>query len=227
MAAGENLVGDMSYEEPVAGAPENDNCRYDGSRLTYRGPHRPIRGSYTAIIGGSETHGRHVSRPFASLLERAMVSRCVNLGVVNSGPEAFLRDEGSLDIARKAGRVVLQVMDGAVPSNRFFKVHPRRNDRFVAPTPELIALFPEVDFADIHFVRHLLAMLKAACPNRYRAVESELQLHVERLFHPQSAVIIEYSDAFCGRDKARALCPSHIADEINDGLLCRSIVPGC
>jgi hypothetical protein len=60
-------------------------------------------------------------------------------------------------------------------SNRYYSVHPRRNDRFIAPSKLLCSIYPEVDFAEFHFTRHLLEALKQVSPTRFAMVVRELQ----------------------------------------------------
>ena len=67
-------------------------------------------------------------------------------------------------------------------SNDFYRVHPRRNDRFIAPTRKLRALYPEVDFAEVAFTGHLIQRLQAVDPGRFLVVRQHLQnTWVERM----------------------------------------------
>lgn len=59
-------------------------------------------------------------------------------------------------------------------SNMFYRVHRRRNDRFLTATMRLKALFPEIDFADFHFTGHMLATLADTCPERFTVVRRTL-----------------------------------------------------
>jgi len=59
-------------------------------------------------------------------------------------------------------------------SNAFYKTHPRRNDRFIAPTPALVVLYPDVDFTNIHFTRHLLKTLFLTDADRFADVKRTL-----------------------------------------------------
>jgi hypothetical protein len=67
-------------------------------------------------------------------------------------------------------------MGAANLSNRLYAVHPHRNDRFLGPSPALRVLFPEVDFAEICFTRHLLLALHEAAPDRWGIVREELRI---------------------------------------------------
>ena len=53
-------------------------------------------------------------------------------------------------------------------------VHPRRNDRFLAASGLLRTIYPEVDFAEFHFNRHLLTCSRCR-PTRFHAVRAELE----------------------------------------------------
>ena len=61
----------------------------------------------------------------------------VNLGCLNAGPDVYLNDPEILRIASKADVTVLQVVGAANLTNRFYTVHPRRNDRFLHASPWL------------------------------------------------------------------------------------------
>ena len=100
----------------------------------------------------------------------------VNLGAVNAGLDVYLNDPDILDIARAAKAVVLQVVGAHNLSNRFYKVHRRRNDRFLGANPALRSLFPEVDFTEFSFTRHMLQSLHKLSPERFEHVAEELRL---------------------------------------------------
>ena len=136
-----------------------------------------------ACIGGTETFGRFVDRPFASILEQNLDRRCVNLGSLFCGVEALCRDEGVRDLMQRAELCVLQLPDVIGQSNRFYRVHARRNDRFLAPSDDLVALYPDVDFADINFVHHLIAQLQAHQDARFEVVADELRKNWVRLIN--------------------------------------------
>jgi hypothetical protein len=69
----------------------------------------------------------------------------------------------------------VQVTGAEALSNPFYTVHSRRNDRFLAATPALRALYPEVDFTEIHFTRHLLQVLACADTARFAEVVEALR----------------------------------------------------
>ena len=165
----------MSYEYPGAGAPMDESCRYGGSRILCRGPLRPLTAPYYAFLGDNETFGRFVKRPFAALIERSSGQVCVNLGSANAGMDTYLGEGGLMDIAAAAETAVIQVMGAQNLDNPFYRVHPRRNDRFLAPTAQLTGLFPEIDFTDFNFNKHLVIALRQRSRKRFRLVADSLR----------------------------------------------------
>lgn len=165
----------MSYEIFGADAPGIAPCRYGESKLLFRGPKREIDGPFVAVIGGTEVYGRYVETPFAEILEADLKTQVVNLGCINAGLDSFMHDSDVLRMAREADACVLQVLGAQNLTNRFFRVHPRRNDRFLEALPELYDLYPEVDFTEFHFNRHLLNTIREISENRFEAVRSELR----------------------------------------------------
>ncbi len=128
-----------------------------------------------ACVGGNETFGRFVERPFPAILEGKLDRRCLNLGSLSCGVDALCGDAGLQSVLNNADLCVLQAPDVLGQSNRFYRVHPRRNDRFLAPTEDLVSLYPEVDFADVHFVHHLATLLQGQQDARFEAVAEELR----------------------------------------------------
>ncbi len=149
-------------------APEA--CRYGASKLAFRGPKRSLTNECVAFLGGTETYGKFVSRPFAQVVEAATGVACVNLGQANAGIDVMLGDPGLARIASGAAAVVLQVPCAANLSNPFYKVHSRRNDRFLRAEPTLRALFAEVDFTEFSFTRHMLMHLRRVSSERFGGV---------------------------------------------------------
>lgn len=150
-------------------------CQYGTSRLQLRGPKRDASGRYVAVLGGTEAYGKFVPSPFPALLEAGVALPVLNLGCVNAGPDAYLNDPELLGIAAGAAGVVVQIMGALNISNRYYAVHPRRNDRFLGATPLLRALFPKVDFTEFNFTRHMLVALQRANADRFEVVAEELR----------------------------------------------------
>ncbi len=150
-------------------------CRYGRSNLLMRGPRRDLSAPYAAVLGGGETYGKFVARPFPALAEAALGAPVVNLGVLNSGPDAWSQDPALIDIAARARVTVVQVTGAQNLTNRFYAVHPRRNDRFLRASPLLASIFREVDFTEFHFTRHLLQSLHQTSPQKFALLADELR----------------------------------------------------
>lgn len=158
-----------------SGALDYFPCRYGASRAVFRGPQRDLTCPYVAVLGGSATFGKYVAHPYPALVEAALGCPVANLGGLNAGPDFYLTDPAALDIAARAEVAVVQVTGAEALSNPFYSVHSRRNDRFLAATPALRALFPQVDFTDIHFTRHLLQVLERSNPAACATVVATLK----------------------------------------------------
>ncbi len=165
----------MAFAYPGEGSPDYAPCHYGASRLTFRGPSRPLRPGYVAALGGNETYGKFVHEPWPSLLEGMIGRQVVNLGCQGAGPDVFLGDEEVLALASGAAVAILQVPGAINLSNSFYTVHPRRNDRFLRPGPDLRALYPDLDLTEVHFTRHFLRLLRAAGPRRFDTVAEALR----------------------------------------------------
>jgi Domain of unknown function (DUF6473) len=165
----------MAYAFPGEGALDYFPCRYGASRLLFRGPRRSLERPYIAFIGATETYGKYVPDPFPDLIEDEFGFGAVNLALVNAGIDAYLNDDAVLDIAKGAEAVVVQIMGAQNLSNRFYTVHPRRNDRFLGATPALKSLFRDVDFTEFNFTRHMIQGLMTVSPPRFEVVAEELR----------------------------------------------------
>jgi Domain of unknown function (DUF6473) len=80
-----------------------------------------------------------------------------------------------LNLVARADLAVVQLTGAEVLSNPYYTVHARRNDRFLAATPALRALYPELDVTEIHFARHLLQVLARIDADRFSVVVRSLQ----------------------------------------------------
>ena len=158
-------MGDLSYSP----------CRYGNSRILFRGPRRPLDRPYLAFIGCTETYGKFIEKPFPTLVETALRQPCVNFGCLNAGIDAFANDPTIMEICNGADMTVVQVLGANNLSNRFYAVHPRRNDRFLRAATVLQAIYPEVEFNDCAFTGQLLARLFETSPDRFDIVVHELR----------------------------------------------------
>lgn len=165
----------MAYERFMGGGLDYSPCHYGASKLTFRGPEKQLNDDYIAFLGGSATFGKFVRTPFPDLVGQGLGIETVNLGSVNAGIDTFGDDVAVRGICRGSTACVVQVMGAHRLSNRFYSVHARRNDRVLAPTQDLRRLFPEVDFAEIHFARHLVTTLAAVDHERFALVREALR----------------------------------------------------
>ena len=152
-----------------------DLCSYGTSRVMFRGPKRPLDGEYVAVIGGSQTYGKYVKVPFVDALEAQIGEPVVNLGAMQAGLTLIADDPDILSVAGNARMTVVQVLGAQNMSNRFYSVHPRRNDRFVSASRVLLGTFPNVDFTEFHFTGHLLKALAERGGSGLEPVVSELR----------------------------------------------------
>ncbi|MEB8387882.1 DUF6473 family protein [Rhodobacteraceae bacterium KMM 6894] len=165
----------MAYEKLGETPLDYQPCRYGTSKLLFRGPRRRLEGQYAVFLGGTETYGKFIARPFPALIEARTGAKCINLGWPNAGIDVFLHDPDVLAITSRAKLAVIQVSAAQNMSNRFYSVHPRRNDRFVEASPMLRAIYRDVDFTEFHFTRHMLRHLRHVAPDRFALIRDELQ----------------------------------------------------
>lgn len=165
----------MAYEYPAQGGLDYFPCRYGKSKLLFRGPRRRIDGDYLAVIGGSETYGKFVADPYPALLEQGLGQPVVNFGYMNAGIDVFVNEPTVIDICSKALVTVVQLMGAQNTSNRFYAVHPRRNDRFLRASPLMKTIFREVDFTEFNFTRHMLTTLRVQAPDKFPILVEELR----------------------------------------------------
>lgn len=165
----------MAFVFPGEGSLDYFPCHYGNSRILFRGPKRDVKRSYVAVLGGTEAYGKFVPDPFPDLLERDLGLAVANLGCVNAGPDVFLNEAAVTEVAAHACVTVVQILGAQNLSNRFYTVHPRRNDRFLAASPMLQALYPQIDFTEFSFTRHMLATLQADSRDRFEMLAAELR----------------------------------------------------
>lgn len=169
------MVGVMTYERIGPAALDYMPCRYGSSKILFRGPRRRLDRPYIAFLGGTETYGKFLAEPYPALVEARLGRVCVNLGAVNAGADIYLNDPALLEVIAGAEAVVIQVMGAQNISNRYYAVHPRRNDRFLQASEVMKAVFRDVDFTEFHFTRHMLQALRELSADRFAIVETELK----------------------------------------------------
>lgn len=147
-------------------AADNAQC----SRPAVSG--RPVDPSrpFIALLGGLQMAGEDPAQSIAELLGSAAGLEVVNLAAPHAGPDYYLSNPALLETAARAVLVVILLSGPGALTNPFYRVHSRRNDRLVATMPALRALFPEVELADIHYVRHLHQVLERTDADRHAQV---------------------------------------------------------
>jgi hypothetical protein len=166
----------MSFEKRRAMALDYQPVSYPGSALRFRGPATDFAQPHVLCIGSTETFGRFIPTPYPEQLAARLGRPVCNMGVAHAGLDVALGDPAILAAAETASAIVLQVPGAANMSNRYYCVHPRRNDRFVRADAVLQTVYRDVDFTEFHFTRHLLSHLKALSPDRFAILRHELQL---------------------------------------------------
>ena len=160
---------------PVPDRIDYRPCRYGGSRLMFRGPARALDGRHLTALGGTATFGRGVARPWPEMVEEALGLEIANLGYPAAGIDVFLSEPALLDAAGRGRATVIEAMDAACLSNRYYGVHPRRNDRFLAPSPLLRRMCPSIDWTEFTFVRHMLQSVGTAHPDAFAILRGALR----------------------------------------------------
>jgi hypothetical protein len=165
----------MAYDQMADGGLDYFPYRFGRSRLLFRGPRRKLEGPYVAVLGGSETYGKFVPDPFPARLEALIDLPVLNFGCPHAGVSLFAEEDTLLAACAQAEVTVLQITGASNMSNRLYTVHPRRNDRFLKASAGLRALYPDVDFTEFNFTRHLLSRLAQTSDTAFAAVREELK----------------------------------------------------
>lgn len=165
----------MAFENAGCGTLDYLPCRYGKSKLLFRGPRRRLDGVFCAAMGGTETYGKFVRDPWPALLEARIGLPVVNFGYLNAGIDVFAHEPQVAEVSRRACLSIIQLMDAHNMSNRFYAVHPRRNDRLLHASSLMRGIFPEIDFTEFNFTRHMLNALRLRAPDRYDLLVEELR----------------------------------------------------
>jgi hypothetical protein len=182
---------------------------------------------YIAFLGGTETYGKFIGKPFPALVEDVVGRTCVNLGAINAGLDVYLNDPALLEIAGGARASVVQIMGAQNMSNRYYAVHPRRNDRFLQASGLMRTVYRDVDFTEYNFTRHMLRGLRDVSQERFEMLRAELkeawsarmQMLLAKLSGP--VVLLWFADHTVGaydEDSAMGHDPLFIDREMIEGL---------
>jgi hypothetical protein len=165
----------MTYDILGRGPLDYVPCTYGTSKLVFRGPKRVLTDPYVAFIGGTTTFGKFIQQPFPLLVEHQTGVTSVNFGQANAGLDVFSHEPCILEAAKEARVTVLEVLGAINTSNAYYRVHPRRNDRFLRPERQLQHLYPDVDFSQFNFVRHMLRHLYHADARQFSTLQKDIQ----------------------------------------------------
>ena len=216
----------MTYDILGPGALDYLPCRYGTSKLTFRGPRRVLEAPYVAFLGGTVTFGKFIEQPFPLLVEHLTGVTSVNFGQVNAGLDVFAKDATVLEGARGAQVTVMEVLGAVNLSNRFYSVHPRRNDRFLHAMPDLKRLYPEVDFTQFAFTQHMLRNLHLRDATRFEQMRETLQKtwirRMRRLLAQLSEEVVLVriggADTGTGWPSPKSTAPAFVRDDMLDRL---------
>jgi len=134
----------------------------------FRGPKRPLYGSYFADIGSGRTYGKYVEVLLVDALEAQIGGPVVNLGVMQAGMTPSADNPDILPVTSKVRMTLVQILGAQNMPNCFYSVHPRRSDRFVSVSVTVHRLFHSVDFTG-----HLLGALADTAQSALQSVISE------------------------------------------------------
>jgi len=165
----------MTFQQNVAEARKYPTYRFGRARQIYRGSPPDLSGPYIACIGGSETFGKFVDKPYADYLDDALDMEVVNFGTPSGGPSFFLKDPVLLETLCNAELVVIQAMPAWANSNRLYSVRKRRNARMNSVSEMLRLMYPEVEMDRFRYAHNLLYKLYTADAEKFRMVELELR----------------------------------------------------
>ena len=135
----------MSYVTMDARPVDFILCQYGNSKNFFRGPKKFCKHTYGVCLGGADTFGGKVPDPFSAMLEREMGMPILNLGAQHSGAGFYIEDDAIHEIIENAQVIFVEAPIVVNQSNPFYRVHPRRNDRFVTALGPLYDLFPVAD----------------------------------------------------------------------------------
>ncbi|MFQ5439245.1 MAG: DUF6473 family protein [Paracoccaceae bacterium] len=165
----------MRYDRITLGSLDYCLYHYGNSKIRFRGPRPDFKRPYVVFLGSTETFGKFVPQPFSQMVCERLNMACANFSALNAGLEMYLRDPSVLQACAQARVTVIGICGAHNLSNRYYKVHPRRNDRFLSPSDMLRTIYRDVDFGDIHYTQHLLDTLAKGGPERFDLVETELK----------------------------------------------------
>lgn len=213
MGDGKRVVGMMGINLSVGGVPASQwNVGAIRLAVPDAQPGRWGCGPYLAALGGAATHGGYRGAALPALLGARLSMPVANFGCRHAGPDAFLHDRGLCAAVARAELCVIEATGVRTVTNSLFRVHPRRNDRVLAAEPALKRLYPEVDFAEIAFIGHLMDVLRRGGPERFGQVVVTLRARwqaamLELLAQWRCPTVLWWQDAGGRTDEGEGLDP--------------------
>jgi len=165
----------MSYQATGESALDYAACQYADCKMSFRGPRALLDEPYMTFLGGTETFGKFVSSPFPNLTARSFGCETLNIGAINAGIDLYLSERDLLGLTASSVATVVQVMSAANISNKYYSVHPRRNDRFVRASEALLEHAPGLELTEVHFTRHFLKVVYQRDKELFEEIRDELR----------------------------------------------------
>jgi hypothetical protein len=112
----------MGYQERHWEIVDCQRYPLEGTRLYFRGPAAVLDSpqGYFSCIGAAQTFGCFCTRPFPTLLDRALGLPVLNLGYASADPYFYLKNPPPMKYVRGARFVVIHAMSGRSESNSLF-----------------------------------------------------------------------------------------------------------
>lgn len=165
----------MYQERVLAPVGGPDEFELPGSRLRLRGSDCRVDRPFVIALGGAETRADASARPFPMLCANLCGLPVLNGGILHAGAGIVAANPPLAERVRAASAVVVGALGPQRTSNRFYRVHRRRNDRVIGVSKPLKLLFHDLDFGNVHYSGHLHMLLRSAGAERYGIVLDELR----------------------------------------------------
>lgn len=165
----------MGYQRPDRAFIDYQAYRWGRLGQEFRGPPPDLDRPYVACIGGAQTFGRYVARPWPALLGDRLDRQTANFGAADAGPGFYLADSQVLEALCDADLCIVQVMSARALSNRLYQVRPRRNHQLKSVSPALRRMFPHIGDDAFASARDLLDAAAAEDADRFLAIVEELR----------------------------------------------------
>jgi hypothetical protein len=90
-------------------------------QLQFRGPQVPAAdlaaGNFFSCLGGAQTHGVYIQKPYPNLLADNVGMPGLNLSLGGCGPGVYLMAKGAVELVNRGRFVIMQVMTARTDSN--------------------------------------------------------------------------------------------------------------